>query len=279
MKLTASGVANCAAIVRSPSFSRSSSSTTTTKRPARMSSIASSTVAKRALGVGLGLHRHGRIANPGSSRSTYFARTSTSRLTSSPGRELAKRRRLERVRDQRDLEAVSSTASDGQRDAVDRDRSLLDAVAEQLVGAARSDTREPSPSSLDERTRPTPSTWPCTMVAAERISRPERRLDVDASPATSCRARRANVSGTASKRGDPRRSLTTVRQTPSIATESPISSGAVAGASIRGGCRRRRRRRRRPLPTSRTIPVNMVRGYPRRLAQVRLERARPRRPS
>ena len=46
MKLTASGVANWAAIVRSPSFSRSSSSTTTTKRPARMSSIASSTVAK-----------------------------------------------------------------------------------------------------------------------------------------------------------------------------------------------------------------------------------------
>ena len=42
MKLTASGVTNCAAIVRSPSFSRSSSSTTTTKRPARISSIASS---------------------------------------------------------------------------------------------------------------------------------------------------------------------------------------------------------------------------------------------
>ena len=41
-----SGVTNCAAIVRSPSFSRSSSSTTTTKRPARMSSIASSIVAK-----------------------------------------------------------------------------------------------------------------------------------------------------------------------------------------------------------------------------------------
>ena len=45
MKLTASGVTNCAAMVRSPSFSRSSSSTTTTKRPARISSIASSIVA------------------------------------------------------------------------------------------------------------------------------------------------------------------------------------------------------------------------------------------
>ena len=45
MKLIASGVANWAASVRSPSFSRSSSSQTTTIRPARMSSIASSTVA------------------------------------------------------------------------------------------------------------------------------------------------------------------------------------------------------------------------------------------
>ena len=46
MKLTASGVANWAAIVRSPSFSRFSSSQTTTIRPRRMSSIASSIVAK-----------------------------------------------------------------------------------------------------------------------------------------------------------------------------------------------------------------------------------------
>ena len=46
MKLTASGVTNWAAIVRSPSFSRSSSSTTTTNRPARISSIACSIVAK-----------------------------------------------------------------------------------------------------------------------------------------------------------------------------------------------------------------------------------------
>ena len=45
MKLTASGVANWAASVRSPSFSRFSSSQTTTIRPRRMSSIASSIVA------------------------------------------------------------------------------------------------------------------------------------------------------------------------------------------------------------------------------------------
>src|SRR3954451_23422488 len=45
MKLMASGVTNCAAITRSPSFSRSSSSTTTTILPEAMSSNASSIVA------------------------------------------------------------------------------------------------------------------------------------------------------------------------------------------------------------------------------------------
>jgi hypothetical protein len=45
MNVIPSGVTNCAATVRSPSFSRSASSTTTTNRPERMSSIASSIVA------------------------------------------------------------------------------------------------------------------------------------------------------------------------------------------------------------------------------------------
>src|ERR1700753_2704607 len=45
MKLIASGVTNSAASVRSPSFSRSSSSTTTTIRPALNSATASATSA------------------------------------------------------------------------------------------------------------------------------------------------------------------------------------------------------------------------------------------
>ena len=57
MKLIASGVANWAASVRSPSFSRSSASQTTTIRPARMSSIASSMVLKGELMR----HRHNRL--------------------------------------------------------------------------------------------------------------------------------------------------------------------------------------------------------------------------
>src|SRR5918994_1849041 len=50
MKLIASGVANCAAIVRSPSFSRSAASTTITNLPCRTSSIASSMVANGLVG-------------------------------------------------------------------------------------------------------------------------------------------------------------------------------------------------------------------------------------
>ncbi len=45
MKLMASGVTSSAAIVRSPSFSRSSSSTTTTMRPALSSRMAVSMLA------------------------------------------------------------------------------------------------------------------------------------------------------------------------------------------------------------------------------------------
>ncbi len=65
MKLTASGVTNCAAIVRSPSFSRFSSSTTTTILPWRTSSIASSIVAN---GTFTGLMRPPRSASPHTSR-------------------------------------------------------------------------------------------------------------------------------------------------------------------------------------------------------------------
>src|SRR6185369_11226670 len=51
MKLMASGVMDSAAMVRSPSFSRSSSSTTTIMRPARISSIAVGTSQNGEVGV------------------------------------------------------------------------------------------------------------------------------------------------------------------------------------------------------------------------------------
>ncbi len=51
MKLMFSAVANCAASVRSPSFSRSSSSQTMTMRPSRRSSSASSMLANGSRGA------------------------------------------------------------------------------------------------------------------------------------------------------------------------------------------------------------------------------------
>ena len=81
MKLIASGVTFSAAIVRSPSFSRSSSSTTTIIFPARKSSIASD------IELLIRPSSAGRDQSPraASSRSTYFAMTSASRLTRLPG--------------------------------------------------------------------------------------------------------------------------------------------------------------------------------------------------
>ena len=89
MNVIASGVTNCAAIVRSPSFSRSASSTTTTNRPARISSIASSIVAKGddVAGVLVSVATPRIVAlTARMSRSTYFASTSASRFTAWPGR-------------------------------------------------------------------------------------------------------------------------------------------------------------------------------------------------
>ena len=158
MKLIASGVANWAAMTRSPSFSRFGSSTTTTNLPLRTSSIASSIDANVR---GSAARRHAQIVAP-VSLSTYLARTSASRLTSSPAASRAERRHRERVRDERDREAGVVERGDRERDAVDGDRALLDAVAEDARRARRSRRALPSPSGSTERTRPTPSTWPWT---------------------------------------------------------------------------------------------------------------------
>src|SRR5688572_25957639 len=120
MKLIASGVTNWAAITRSPSFSRSSSSTTTTIFPAAMSSRASSIVAN-SMSVRVGnelLHVLGDHVDLEIDRRAV--------------RRASERRALERLRDQRDVEAAVVDAGDGQRHAVDGDRALLDDVAQQL---------------------------------------------------------------------------------------------------------------------------------------------------
>ena len=139
MKLIASGVTFSAAIVRSPSFSRSSSSTTMIIRPARMASTASS---MRANGPGrLPASRPWRSSisvdvmdllpsdfsvRPASSaaRTTYLPTMSHSRLTRSPTLRPLQVRVLQRKRHDLHVEPVGAEAGDGQADAVDRDRAL-----------------------------------------------------------------------------------------------------------------------------------------------------------
>src|SRR5690348_9687773 len=131
MKLTASGVANCAAIVRSPSFSRSAASTTTTNLPWRMSSIASSTVANPAARSVASIRRIVVSAGAESLRVLREQVDLDVQLVARLGR--AERGVLERERHERDLDAVVAQRRDRQRDAVDGDRALLDAVAQQVA--------------------------------------------------------------------------------------------------------------------------------------------------
>src|SRR5216110_2568024 len=109
MKLTASGVILSAAMTRSPSFSRSSSSTTTRMRPCRISSIASSMVAKP-------------LIMPPSPRATA-ARTCRSRPSR---RQPAERRDRQRVRDQHHLEGGLVERRHRQAHAVHGHRALRD---------------------------------------------------------------------------------------------------------------------------------------------------------
>src|SRR5439155_8244521 len=106
------------------------------------------------------------------------------------GSQGPERRRLERVGHEGDREAVLVEPGDRQRDAVDGDRALLDAVAEELGRrvdpdrlAARAHAAEAVDVTLHE-------------VAAERLARTERRLEGDAVARlqrTECRARKRIV--------------------------------------------------------------------------------------
>ena len=242
MKLIASGVANWAAIVRSPSFSRSAASTTTTILPARISSIASSIVANGRSGTGTTLTGSWYERQQPLDVLREHVDLEVDRVAR---RERAERRLGQRVRDERDREAVVVERGDGQRDAVDGDRALLDAVAEDVRPARRSRSAAPSPSGSTERTRPTPSTWPWTMWPPSGSPARSAGSTLTSSPGCEAAERRAaqRLRDGVERELRRRRRSTTVRQTPSIATESPTATpGAVARASIR---------RRTPSPSAR----------------------------
>ena len=190
MKLIASGVANCAAIVRSPSFSRSSSSQTTTILPWRMSSIACSIVANGAwlcaacscaclqqpLDV-LGEHVDLDVDACALARPRRGSCAAASRGSA--------RRRSRRSRER----------ADGEADAVDGDRALLDQVARQLAARPRSRARARSPPRAPPRRVPVPSTWPCTTCPPRRSparSASSRLTRVAGAPAARARSARAS---------------------------------------------------------------------------------------
>src|SRR4051794_5124367 len=166
MKLIASGVTNCAAITRSPSFSRSSSSTTTTIRPAAMSSRASSMVANctSALAGNELLHVLGEDVDL--------------EIDGSPLPSGAERRALEGLRDQRDREPVVADLRDGQRDPVDGDRALLHDVAQQRrLGIDGHDAREALVADVAHDAEAVDVAL--HDVAAEAVGGAQRQLEVD----------------------------------------------------------------------------------------------------
>ena len=195
MKLIASGVANWAASVRSPSFSRSSASQTTTIRPARTSSSASS--------IGL---KGGFVMRRSASRRTWpTGRPPGSRPAR---RRRAQRRALERLRDQRHLEAPASstalTVSETPSTAIDPSRRRSAAARR----ARRSAPRARTPPRVPPRPSPVPSTWPCTTWPPRRSPARSGSSRLTSSPAPSGPSEvRRSVSGITSAAEAVRRRL------------------------------------------------------------------------
>ena len=137
MKLIASGVTFSAAMVRSPSFSRSSSSTTMTISPRRIAATASSTAAngpdERAPFAILicGLLCHCYCFRNSIVRTMYLPIMSHSRLTLSPLRRPLQRGVAPGVRNHHHVELPLAQTGDRQADAVDRHRALADEIRRQ----------------------------------------------------------------------------------------------------------------------------------------------------
>ena len=210
-------------------------------------------------GVVTAMRRQASARRTASRRSTYFASTSASRFTGSPGSSSPSVVAARVCGTSATAKPAVVERGDREARAVDRDRALLDHVAEELGRRVDPDAR-PSPSRLDARTAPTAVDVALDVVAAERLAGPQRRLEVDARPGREARrARCARASRARRRRRCGRPSIATaVRQTP--LDRRPSRRSAIAARRL-GRLdlepeRRRRRPARRPRPTSRTIPVN-----------------------
>ena len=153
-----------------------------------------------------------RSVSRATSFSTYFASTSTSRLTGLPGLGVAERRALERLGDQRDGERVvverarRSATRRRPRSSPSRRRSAA------ASGGAAIVTTRAKPSSRVSRTAPTPSTWPCTTWPPSRSVARSGSSRLTGAPAPSSRQRGApqrlvhHVGGERARRRSPSRS-------------------------------------------------------------------------
>ena len=174
--------------------------------------------------VANGLARVAHRCSRSRSFSTYLASTSTSRLTGVPGAAAPRFVRSSVSGMSETSKRVVVDARHGERDAVDRDRALLDDVAQQLgVGLDRHDAREAVlADGARRRRRRRRGPARCGRRAARRPR--SAQLEVD----------RASPARTSAERGAAQRLVhhvgaeavaaqadVAVRQTPLTATESP----------------------------------------------------------
>src|SRR3954471_5976644 len=178
MKLMSLAVTNSAAITRSPSFSRSSSSTTTTILPAAMSSNASSMVENLI------------SARVGNELLHVFREDVNLEVDLAAGLGLPQRRPLQRLRDERHGEPVVADLADRQRDAVHGDRALLHHIAQQRrVGVEGHHPRESPLAGLADE--PPPVHVTLHDMPAEPVGGAQRELEVDLRPRLQLAQRRA----------------------------------------------------------------------------------------
>ena len=261
MNAIASGVMASAAMMRSPSFSRSASSTTMTSSPRAMAATAFSMSVK-------GMVVSYSLTCVVRRRSTYFASTSTSRLTGITRSTGTEGGDGEGVRDDRDVEPVASfvqgsEGGDGEADAVDGDRALLDDVAQDVGRSGEGHAGRAVGQRRRGRARcRRASTWPCTTWPPSRSARRTGRSRLTGSPARSV-PRRGAVEGLGDRVGGPavvaeldHREAAAVHRdrgaelgvvehvgAPSISMRAPPALGVTA----------------RTVPSSSTMPVNISR--------------------
>src|SRR5918998_2433802 len=254
MKLMSSAVTSSAAMVRSPSFSRSSSSQTMTILPRLMSSTISS--------IGLNGICYAPLENDSamrgsSSRSTYLPITSASRFTLLPPPRAP---RLVFARVWGSIETVNEPFPTETMVRLIPSTHILPFSTQyrSTASGASNSQISASPSGLTPSTSPTPSTCPCTMCPPNLLVAAMARSRLTGLPSPSVpSAVRLSVSGMAKNVSVPASASPTVRHAPftemlsparvppvTRSAEMPIRSISPSSSDV-------------TWPTSSTSPVNM----------------------